>query len=73
MPPRYPLETTGGLDGAKRALARAGLDMESVEGRLGALESLPYSAATPADWSGSAPATVGEALDRLAAALGPIA
>jgi hypothetical protein len=31
-----------------------------------------YSATTPADWGGSSPATVSEALDRIAAALGPI-
>lgn len=32
-----------------------------------------YTAAVAADWSGSPPATIAEALDRLAAALGPIA
>lgn len=30
--------------------------------------SVPYTATTPGDWAGSAPVTVGEALDRLAAA-----
>lgn len=32
-----------------------------------------YTAAAPADWSGSPPATIKEALDRIAAAVGPIA
>lgn len=31
-----------------------------------------YSAANAADWSGSAPATIAEALDRLAAFVGPV-
>lgn len=34
---------------------------------------VPYTAAVSADWSGAPPATVAEALDRIAAALGPIA
>lgn len=33
---------------------------------------LGYSAANPADWSGSPPTTVAEALDRVAAGLGPL-
>jgi hypothetical protein len=70
--PRYNLETTGGMEGAQRALSEVSLDIDSVEGRLDAVETLPYSAAAPADWSGTSPATVKEALDRLAAALGPI-
>lgn len=32
----------------------------------------PYSASVSADWSGSPPTTIAEALDRIAAALGPI-
>lgn len=38
----------------------------------GVSATIPYSAATPADWAGSPPATIAEALDRIAAALGPI-
>ena len=33
---------------------------------------ITYAPAVPADWSGLVPATVGEALDRIAAAIGPI-
>lgn len=40
---------------------------------VGIAGSLLYTADNPADWSGSAPATIGAALDRIAAALGPIA
>lgn len=32
-----------------------------------------YSPAVAADWSGTPPSTIAEALDRIAAALGPIA
>jgi hypothetical protein len=32
-----------------------------------------YAPAVPADWSNSSPVSVAEALDRIAAALGPIA
>ena len=72
MSTRYTLEQTGGIDGAQRAFDAASLDMDSVEGRLAAAEAQPYNAAVPADWSGTAPTTVKEALDRIAAALGPI-
>ena len=37
------------------------------------VDAAPYTAAVPADWSGSAPTTIKDALDRIAAALGPIA
>lgn len=67
--PRYPLERTGGLDGMDRALSDVSLDVDRLEALAAAA---PYTPAVPADWSGSSPATVQAALDRLAAALGPI-
>jgi hypothetical protein len=32
----------------------------------------PYQATTPADWNGASPASIGNALDRIAAKIGPI-
>lgn len=64
------------------------IDMPQIDGRVytlaayaGATTSVltanvvnaAYVPTTPADWSGSAPANVREALDRLAAAAGPVA
>lgn len=34
--------------------------------------TIAYSAAVPADWSGTPPASIAEALDRLAALVGPV-
>lgn len=73
---RYQLETTGGMGGNQRALSSVSLDMDDIAQRMdtaeSTLSSLPYSASTPADWGGTAPTTVKDALDRIAAALGPI-
>jgi hypothetical protein len=61
------------------ALRISGLPLGQSNPKLGDalaaadLESKAYVAADAADWSNDAPATVKEALDRLAAALGPIA
>jgi acyl-CoA reductase-like NAD-dependent aldehyde dehydrogenase len=77
MASKYRLESTGIDPGAhgqhQRVLDRIGRDMTDAEARASA-----YSAASSADWSGSPPATIAEALDRIAAAissstLGPIA
>lgn len=55
---------------AERAL---GAQRRAFENQINGLDaSIAYSAAVPADWSGTSPATIGEALDRIAAALGPI-
>ncbi len=81
--PRYPLEEGATLNGHRRALDGVSLDVDGLDGRAtlaeGRLTSLeadqPYDAAgSPAyvNWGGTAPATVKEALDRIAAALGPI-
>lgn len=67
--PRYILEQTGGIDGTQRALADVSLDIDALEDRV---ENAPYSAAVSADWSGSPPTTIKQALDRIAATLGPI-
>jgi hypothetical protein len=45
--------------------------LDQVRGRVDTLNA--YSPAAPADWTGSPPTTLAEALDRIAAALGPIA
>lgn len=71
--PRYRLETGGGDGTAQRALDAVSGDVDAVESRVDALEAdQPYTAANATDWSGTAPTTVAAALDRLAAALGPI-
>lgn len=44
------------------------LGATTVQGAIDALKAQPYTAGTPADWSG-APATLGAALDRLASAV----
>lgn len=59
-----------GESNAERALNAQGKRNDQRFAALNA--SLPYSAASSTDWSGTAPATIAEALDRLAAALGPI-
>lgn len=51
----------------RRALERADAAARSAQTAAQA-----YTPADPAAWSGSPPATVQEALDRIAAALGPI-
>lgn len=67
--PRYPLERTGGIDGVDRALSDVSLDIDEINANLSAV---PYTPASSADWSGSPPANLQEALDRIAAAIGPI-
>jgi hypothetical protein len=68
----FRLESTGlpGMDALEGNMQRA---LDQVRARTDTLAGQPYAAAAPADWSGSPPRTVGEALDRIAAALGPIA
>lgn len=71
--PRYPLETTGGFGGQQRALDGVSGDIDEVVARLDALDlDQPYTADNATDWGGTAPTTVKAALDRIAAALGPI-
>jgi len=45
--------------------------LDQVRGRVDTLTA--YAPASPANWSGLPPSTLAEALDRIAAALGPIA
>ena len=54
-------------DAAERAMSGLYEDLRGVEEGL-----VRYSAADDADWSGNAPTTIAAALDRIAAALGPI-
>lgn len=55
---------------AERAL---GAQRRAFENQINGLDaSIAYTASTPADWSGSPPATIAEALDRLAALVGPV-
>lgn len=48
--------------------------LDQTHAQLGALAAsdIAYTPASLTAWSGTAPSTVGEALDRIAAALGPI-
>jgi hypothetical protein len=73
--PRYQLESTGidtRVHGAhQRALSQIGGDIGALREQLDGASS--YEAADSADWSGNPPTTLAEALDRIAAALGPIA
>ena len=66
----FRLESTGapGMDALEGNVQRA---LDQVRGRVDTLNA--YSPAAPADWTGSPPTTLAEALDRIAAALGPIA
>jgi hypothetical protein len=61
---RYRLEQGGDLGSHQRALDKIGLDLDALESRTG-----PYTPANAADWSGSPPTTISEALDRIAARL----
>jgi hypothetical protein len=74
---KYPLPSTG-IDprvhsATQRALSSLGTDINALRTQAANLSDGTYEAADAAAWSGSPPATVTEALDRLAAALGPIA
>jgi len=66
----FRLESTGtpGMDALEGNVQRA---LDQVRGRVDTLTA--YAPASPADWTGTPPATLAEALDRIAAALGPIA
>lgn len=70
MTDRYTLERSGRpeLEQLERNVQRA-LDRVSVRTRGLATpsEASAYTPSTPADWSGDAPTTIGEALDRIAA------
>lgn len=57
---------SGKFFGVKQNTGAAGAD--GADG-----DATAYTAANAADWNGSAPTTIADALDRLAAALGPIA
>lgn len=67
--PRYPLERTGGIDGVDRALSNVSLDIDALHASLAAVA---YTPAVLADWSGTTPGNLQAALDRIAAAIGPI-
>lgn len=57
-------------------LERISGDTESAASsteEAGTADGTSYTPAVAADWTGTAPTTVQEALDRIAAALGPIA
>lgn len=54
-------------DATERAMAAMYQDLRGTEEGLAR-----YSATDDADWSGNAPTTIAAALDRIAAALGPI-
>jgi hypothetical protein len=63
------LKGTDGADGAQGIQGVPGNDgADGVNG-----DATAYTAANSVNWSGNAPLTIAEALDRLAAALGPIA
>jgi hypothetical protein len=47
-------------------------DKSKLDGIAAGATTDAYAAAVAADWSGAAPATIKAALDRIAAALGPI-
>jgi hypothetical protein len=68
----FRLESTGapGADAIESNVQRA---LDAVRARTDAIAAQPYTPGTPGDWTGAAPTTIGEALDRIAAALGPIA
>jgi len=50
-----------------------GADKSKLDGIAAGATTDAYTAAVPANWSGSAPTTIKDALDRIAAAVGPIA
>lgn len=65
------LERTAGNEGVDGNVQRA-LDQVRADMDDDAVTATLYSASTPADWSGDPPATIAEALDRIAAAVGPV-
>lgn len=78
--PRYPLERTGGIDGVDRALSGVSLDIDDANAAIAAtdaalaagLAATPYTPSNLVDWSGVSPGNLQAALDRIAAAIGPI-
>lgn len=70
---RYKLESTGippaQAGQHQRAFVEVAKDIDDLEARLDAHE-ISYTPADSADWVSPAPTTIGDALDRLAAAGG---
>ena len=54
------------------SLAASSMVATDANSNLVSVVSIPYTVANPASWTGSPPTTIQEALDRIAAALGPI-
>lgn len=67
--PRYPVEANASRESVQRAFNDVSLDVDSLTSSLSAV---PYSPGNPSDWSGTPPANLQAALDRIAAAIGPI-
>jgi hypothetical protein len=76
---RFDLESTGNPEHAvleanvTRALQRIQTRTNGLSTRADGLSDGSYTPAVPGDWTGTPPATLAAALDRIAAALGPIA
>jgi len=59
------INSTGGLEIINNLYSQTILSLSDA-GDLNVYGNIHYSPSTPSDWSGTAPTTIGEALDRLA-------
>ena len=70
---RFVQEQGGGLDGTQRQLDEIGLELESIDETIASgLAAVPYTPLDATDWTAPAPTNLQQALDRIAAAIGPI-
>lgn len=74
--PRYITEISGSQETTQRALDAISLDVDGLEADItalsGSLSAVPYTPGNPSDWVAPPPSNLQAALDRIAAALGPI-
>lgn len=67
--PRYNVEAGGSEESVQRALSDVSLDVDALEASLSAV---PYTPGSSGDWVAPAPTNLQEAIDRIAAAIGPV-
>lgn len=67
--PRYRVEAGASEESVQRALHDVSLDVDALETSLTAV---PYTPGNSGDWTAPAPTNLQEAIDRIAAAIGPV-
>lgn len=67
--PRYLVEASGSPESVQRAFDEVSIDVDELEANLAAV---PYTPGNSGDWAPPAPTNLQAALDRIAAAIGPV-